>query len=186
MRFIPAKIADIVLIEPNVIKDNRGWFMESFNQRTFTDGLVGLGLPPPSNFVQDNQSSSLKGVLRGLHYQLDPFAQGKLVSVTRGSAFDVVVDIRRNSPTFGQWHGIELNSTNNTMIWIPPGFAHGFLALENDTCVCYKTTTFYSSIYERSILWNDPSIGINWPDLNEFIISDKDRLAPLLDDSELF
>lgn len=185
MKFIPAELPGLVIIEPDIYNDERGWFMESFNQRRFDEGLASLGLSPGIRFVQDNQSCSLKGVLRGLHYQLEPFAQGKLVSVTKGAAFDVAVDIRRESPTFGQWFGTELNATQKRMLWIPAGFAHGFLALEEETHFSYKTTEFYDKAHERSILWDDGAIGVQWPELDAYLISDKDRLAPLLQDAEL-
>lgn len=185
MKFTEAQLPGVVIIEPDVYEDERGWFMESFNQKRFEEGLQSLGQPIPKPFVQDNQSCSKKGVLRGLHYQLEPFAQGKLVSVSQGAAFDVAVDLRTGSPTFGKWLGIELNATNKKMLWIPAGFAHGFLALEAGTLFSYKTTNFYSKISERSICWQDGCIGIEWPELESYFINEKDRSAPLLSRADL-
>lgn len=180
MKFIQSSIPDVVIIEPTVFTDNRGWFMESFNEKQFHQGLQTLGLPIPEPFVQDNHSCSNKGVLRGLHYQLPPYAQGKLVRVTQGSAYDVVVDIREDSPTFGQSFGIELSAANKRMLWIPQGFAHGFLALEDNTHFLYKTTDFYSQASEASVCWNDPELNIVWPRMDKIELNEKDRLAPAL------
>lgn len=180
MKFIKTAIPDVVLIEPKVFADERGWFMESFNEQRFHQELTKLDLPIPRPFVQDNHSCSQKGVLRGLHYQLPPHAQGKLVRVTQGAAFDVAVDIRKDSSTFGQWVSAELNSQNKHMLWIPEGFAHGFVALEDNTHLQYKTTEFYSEDCERSIRWDDSSINISWPEIREIILSDKDKKAPFL------
>lgn len=163
MKMIRTAIPDVVIVEPRVFGDERGWFMESFNEQRFHAGLAELGLPAPRPFVQDNHSCSRKGVLRGLHYQLPPSPQGKLVRVTQGAAFDVAVDIRRDSPTFGKWVGVELSATNRRQLWIPEGFAHGFLALEDDTHFLYKTTDYYDSACERSLRWDDAEIGIVWP-----------------------
>jgi dTDP-4-dehydrorhamnose 3,5-epimerase len=163
MKLIETAVADVLIVEPAVFGDDRGWFMESFNQAKFEAELVRLGRPVPRMFVQDNHSCSQRGVLRGLHYQTAPRAQGKLVRVTKGAAFDVAVDIRKASPTFGQWVGVELSAANHRQLWIPEGFAHGFLALEDDTHFLYKTTDTYSKDNERSIVWNDPGIGIEWP-----------------------
>jgi dTDP-4-dehydrorhamnose 3,5-epimerase len=163
MKLISTRIADVVIVEPAVFGDERGWFMESFNQPKFEAGLRQLGLPAPRPFVQDNHSCSQAGVLRGLHYQLPPHPQGKLVRVTQGAAFDVAVDIRKGSPTFGQWVGEVLSAANKRQLWIPEGFAHGFVALEDDTHFLYKTTDVYAKDCERSIIWNDPDIGIEWP-----------------------
>jgi dTDP-4-dehydrorhamnose 3,5-epimerase len=188
MKLIQTSIPDVVIIEPAVFGDDRGWFMESFNQERFSQGLSQLGLPVPRIFVQDNHSSSQKGVLRGLHYQTAPRAQGKLVRVTHGSAFDVAVDIRKGSPTFGQWVGVELNADNKRQLWIPEGFAHGFVALEENTHFLYKTTDTYAKDNERSIVWNDPDIGIDWP-LPEGIeprLAPKDAQAPRLRDADTF
>lgn len=177
MKLIQTAIPDVVLIAPNVFADERGWFMESFNEQRFHQELTKLGLPVPRPFVQDNHSCSSKGVLRGLHYQLAPHAQAKLVRVTQGAAFDVAVDIRKDSPTFGKWVGVELASKNNHMLWIPEGFAHGFVALEDDTHFLYKTTDYYAKDSERAIVWNDADLAINWPvDLN-IIVSSKDKVA---------
>jgi len=180
MKFICSTLPGVVIIEPDVYEDERGWFMESFNARKFEDGLQQLGLPIPDPFVQDNQSCSRKGVLRGLHYQIEPFAQGKLVCVTQGAAFDVAVDIRAESPTHGKWFGLELSADNKKMLWIPAGFAHGFLALEDNTKFSYKTTNFYNKESERSVRWCDEALAIQWPDGDGYIINDKDRMAPLL------
>lgn len=174
MNIIETKIPDLLIFEPRVFSDERGWFMESFNEKTFNDELGKRGLVIPK-FVQDNHSCSQKGVLRGLHYQLDPYAQGKLVRVVQGRAWDVAVDIRRNSANFGQWVGLELNTENHRQFWIPAGFAHGFIALEDDTHFLYKTTNFYNKDSERSIVYNDETLGIDWPlsDVN-FKLTDKD------------
>ena len=180
MKFMPSTLPGVVIIEPDVYEDERGWFMESFNARKFEDCLQQLGLPIPDPFVQDNQSCSRKGVLRGLHYQIEPFAQGKLVCVTQGAVFDVAVDIRVQSPTFGQWFGLELSADNKKMLWIPAGFAHGFLALEDHTKFSYKTTNFYDQTSERSVLWCDEDLAIEWPDVRDYIINEKDRHAPVL------
>jgi len=185
MNFTQTNIPDVVIIDPAVFTDERGWFMESFNQQKFEQGLQQLGLPLPRPFVQDNHSCSKKGVLRGLHYQLPPHAQGKLVRVTHGAAFDVAVDIRQGSPTFGQWAGVELSASNHRMLWIPEGFAHGFVALAEDTHFLYKTTDFYARDCEAAIRWDDPSIAIAWPDSETLIINAKDREAPLLENARL-
>lgn len=153
-------IPDVILIEPKVFGDARGFFFESFNGKAF-DEAVGHHV----EFVQDNHSRSTKGVLRGLHYQLPPHAQGKLVRVTRGAVFDVAVDIRKSSPTFGKWVGEELSEDNHKQLWIPPGFAHGFLVLSETADFLYKTTNYYAASHERSIVWNDATIGIQWPQI---------------------
>ena len=163
MKLVQTRIPDVVIVEPAVFADERGWFMETFNEPRFHAGLRELGLPVPRPFVQDNHSCSKAGVLRGLHYQLPPSAQGKLVRVTQGAAFDVAVDIREGSPTFGQWVGVELSADNRRQLWIPEGFAHGFLSLADDTHFLYKTTDVYARDCERSIHWQDPAIGIDWP-----------------------
>ena len=169
-------IPDVVLIEPKVFGDARGFFYESFNQQAFNEA-IGLEV----QFVQDNHSRSGKGVLRGLHYQLPPHAQGKLVRVVRGAVFDVAVDIRRSSPTFGKWVGSELSEENNCQLWIPPGFAHGFLVLTETADFLYKTTDFYSASDERCIMWNDPALAIDWPLIEvEPVLSSKDAVAPSL------
>ena len=159
MRIIPTAIADVLIIEPKVFGDARGFFYESFNQQAF-DAATGTRF----NFVQDNHSRSARGVLRGLHYQLAPKAQGKLVRVARGAVFDVAVDIRQGSPTFGRWVGVELSEDNQRQLWIPPGFAHGFLTLSDSADFLYKTTDYYSPAHERCIAWDDPAIGVQWPD----------------------
>lgn len=187
MKLIQTSIPDVVIIEPAVFKDDRGWFMESFNEARFHAELAKLGLPAPRPFVQDNHSCSQAGVLRGLHYQLNPHAQGKLVRVTHGAAFDVAVDIRQGSPTFGQWVGVELNADNHRQLWIPEGFAHGFVALQDQTHFLYKTTDVYAKDCERSIVWNDPDIGIEWPGLGgPPNLAPKDAQAPTLAQADLF
>lgn len=178
MNLIQTSIADVVIVEPSVFADERGWFMESFNEKRFHSELQNLGLPLPGPFVQDNHSCSKKGVLRGLHYQLPPHAQGKMVRVTQGAAFDIAVDIREGSSTFGQWVGIELSANNQRMLWIPEGFAHGFVALEDNTHFLYKTTDYYAKDCEAALRWNDPDLAIEWPLCDELIINQKDREAP--------
>jgi dTDP-4-dehydrorhamnose 3,5-epimerase len=181
-------IPDVLVVEPTLFADERGWFCESFNEPRFRAALQSLALPLPPSFVQDNHSCSKALVLRGLHYQLPPHAQGKLVRVLRGAAFDVAVDIRRASPTFGRWVGIELSAENRRQVWIPPGFAHGFLALADDTEFFYKTTDVYARECERAIAWNDPAIGIAWPlgDNRTPLLAPKDAAAPRLADAETF
>jgi dTDP-4-dehydrorhamnose 3,5-epimerase len=187
MKLIQTHIPDVVIIEPSVFGDDRGWFMESFNQPRFDSELAKLGLPAPRAFVQDNHSCSKRGVLRGLHYQMRPHAQGKLVRVTHGAAFDVAVDIRKGSATFGQWVGVELNAGNRRQLWIPEGFAHAFLTLTDDTHFLYKTTDVYAKDCERSIIWNDPDIGIAWPDVDGApLLAPKDAQAPRLSVAEVF
>ncbi|WP_426222861.1 dTDP-4-dehydrorhamnose 3,5-epimerase [Psychrobacter sp. DWR1-2-3] len=175
MNIIDTKIPELLILEPRVFEDDRGWFMESFNQKNFTTLLKERGFEAP-NFVQDNHSSSQKGALRGLHYQLNPFAQAKLVRVVQGRAWDVAVDIRQRSPTFGQWVGVELTGSNHRQFWIPAGFAHGFVALEDNTQFLYKTTSYYNKESERTILWNDKDLEINWPvEGLELKLTEKDR-----------
>ena len=157
MKVTPTTIADVLVIEPKVFGDARGFFYESFNQKAFNDA-TGLDV----NFVQDNHSRSAKGVLRGLHYQIEQ-PQGKLVRVVRGAVFDVAVDIRKDSPTFGKWVGVELSEENHKQLWVPPGFAHGFVVLSDFADFLYKTTDYYAPEYERCIAWNDPDICIDWP-----------------------
>lgn len=178
MNVIETKIKDLLILEPRIFADERGWFMESFNQQVFERALTERGLNVPV-FVQDNHSLSQKGVLRGLHYQLDPHAQGKLVRVVQGRAWDVAIDIRQDSLTFGEWVGVELSGENHKQFWIPAGFAHGFIALEDNTQFLYKTTDYYSKECERSIVWNDQSLNIEWPIEENMLIqlTDKDRLA---------
>jgi dTDP-4-dehydrorhamnose 3,5-epimerase len=180
MKVTPLPIPDVLLIEPEIFYDERGFFLESFNQDNF-DKVIGCKL----NFVQDNHSKSLKGVLRGLHYQREPKAQGKLVRVIQGEVFDIVVDIRKSSPSFGKWIGEILSSENQKQIWIPEGFAHGFLTLSETAEVFYKTTDFYDKNYECSLLWNDEDLNINWPTRNP-ILSEKDRQANLFKDIVYF
>lgn len=181
MKLTQTAIPDVVLIEPTVYEDERGWFMESFNEQRFHAELQKLGLPIPRPFVQDNHSCSKKGVLRGLHFQRDPHAQGKLVRVVSGAAFDVAVDIRPASPTFGKWVGVELSAANKHMLWIPEGFAHGFLALEDGTEFLYKTTDYYAKECEAAIHWNDPSLHLVLPvDKGKVIASMKDQRAGYL------
>lgn len=178
MKLIQTSIPDVVIVEPAVYGDDRGWFMESFNQEKFHAALKNLGLSVPRAFVQDNHSCSAKGVLRGLHFQRSPHAQGKLVRVVQGSAYDVAVDIRPDSATYLQWVGIELSSTNHKMLWIPEGFAHGFVALEDNTHFLYKTTDYYDKASEGALHWSDPQLGIDWPGSDHYIISEKDAQAP--------
>jgi dTDP-4-dehydrorhamnose 3,5-epimerase len=175
-------IPDVVLMEPSAFADDRGLFFESFNAAAF-EAATGV----TRTFVQDNHSISRKGVVRGLHFQLPPFAQGKLVRVVYGAAFDVAVDVRRASPTFGQWVGEILSAGNRRQLWIPEGFAHGFMALEDETQFLYKTTAPYNRDSERVIVWNDPVIAIDWPRTFAPIVAERDRRAPLLGDTrEMF
>ncbi len=174
MKVTPTAIPDVLAIEPNVFGDARGFFMESFNEKAFR-AAVGLNV----SFKQDNHSRSAKGVLRGLHYQVQQ-PQGKLVRVVRGAVFDVVVDIRASSPTFGKWAGVELTEDNHLQLWMPPGLAHGFLVLSESADFLYKTTDYYAPEHERSIVWNDPAIGIRWPAAGMPLLSAKDRDAPTL------
>jgi dTDP-4-dehydrorhamnose 3,5-epimerase len=189
MKLVSTPLAGVVVVETTVFADDRGWFMETFNEPRWLAALAELGLPAPRRFVQDNHSCSKAGVLRGLHYQLAPHPQGKLVRVVRGSAFDVAVDIRRGSPGFGRWFGLELSAANRRQLWLPEGFAHGFVALEDDTHFLYKTTDVYARECERSIRWDDPAIGIDWPlpaGLAAPLLAPKDAAAPLLAQAELF
>jgi len=160
MQVTPTAIADVLLLKPRVFGDSRGFFFESFNQRVFTDS-TGVTLP----FVQDNHSRSAKGVLRGLHFQVEQ-PQGKLVRVCQGAVFDVAVDIRKDSPTYGRWVGEILSSDNHHQLWVPPGLAHGFLVLSEIADFLYKTTDYYAPQHERCIVWNDPTLDIRWPDLD--------------------
>jgi dTDP-4-dehydrorhamnose 3,5-epimerase len=188
MRIEATSLPGVVTIEPVAFGDDRGWFMESFHLGKFEAGLKQLGLPAPRPFVQDNHSVSKAGTLRGLHYQLPPHPQGKLVRVTQGAAFDVAVDIRRGSPHFGRWVGVELSAANRRQLWVPEGFAHGFLALEDDTHFLYKTTDLYAKDCERSIRWDDAAIGIRWPlpvGLAQPLLAPKDATAPLIAEADL-
>lgn len=179
MNLIRTKIPEVWVLEPKVFGDDRGFFLESYNQKTFEE--IGLG----RNFVQDNHSRSAQHVLRGLHYQLGQ-PQGKLVRVVSGSIWDVAVDIRRSSPTFGQWVAEELSEENKRMFWIPEGFAHGFIVTSARADVLYKATDFYAPGGERSLLWNDPELAIAWPLTGEPLLSQKDRAGLLLSQAELF
>ncbi len=175
------EIPDVVLFMPRVFGDDRGFFFESYNQKVFQEVT---GLKP--DFVQDNHSRSQKGVLRGLHYQLPPHAQGKLVRIVAGEVFDVAVDIRKGSPFFGKWVGAVLSGENKHQLWIPPGFAHGFVTL-SDTAEClYKATAFYSPESERCIIWNDPDIGVDWQYNGIPLLSEKDLKGAVLADAEVF
>ena len=180
MKFTPTSLPGVVLIEPTVFGDARGWFMESFSQQRFDAGLASLGLPATRPFVQDNESSSAAGVLRGLHYQLPPHPQGKLVRVVHGAVLDVAVDIRRGSAHFGQWVAVQLSAANRQQLWIPEGFAHGFVALQDDTRFLYKTTDVYAKDCERAIRWDDADLGITWPTGMAFALAPKDAAAPAL------
>ena len=182
MKFTPLAIPDVFLIEPKVFGDARGFFLESFRQDLFNQA-TGTNC----EFIQDNHSRSSKGVLRGLHYQLPPHAQGKLVRVISGAVFDVAVDIRRSSPTFGQWVGAELSAENHHQLWIPPGFAHGFVVLSDTADFVYKTTAYYAPESDRGLLWNDPDIAIAWPQLDiDFSLSEKDLHQPAFKQAEVF
>jgi len=169
MKVTPTAIADVLIIEPKVFGDARGFFYESFNQQAFNEATG-----TDHRFVQDNHSRSSQGVLRGLHYQIEQ-PQGKLVRVVSGAVFDVAVDIRKCSSTFGKWVGIELNEHNHRQLWIPPGFAHGFVVLSETADFLYKTTDFYAPAHERCIVWNDPIIGIDWPLTAQPSLSVKDQ-----------
>jgi dTDP-4-dehydrorhamnose 3,5-epimerase len=179
MQLIPTSLRGVVILEPKVFRDERGFFLEAYNEATFK----ALGLP--TRFVQDNHSGSRKGVLRGLHYQLKQ-PQGKLVRALRGEIFDVAVDLRRNSEQFGKWFGVTLSAENKRSLWIPSGFGHGFLVVSEFAEVSYKTTDFYAPAFERSILWSDPEIGIEWPLAGEPTLSEKDKAGALLADAETY
>ena len=186
MKLVATDLAGVLIAEPAVFGDDRGWFMESFNEARWIESLQRAGEPVPRRFVQDNHSCSAAGVLRGLHYQLPPHAQGKLVRVVQGAAFDVAVDIRRGSPTFGRWTGARLDADNRRQMWIPEGFAHGFLALADDTHFLYKTTDVYSRECERSIRWDDPGLAVAWPSVAGGPgLAPKDAAAPTLAAAEL-
>lgn len=181
MKATPTAIPDVILIEPDIFGDQRGFFFESFNQKKFEQS-IGRKV----EFVQDNHSKSVQGVLRGLHYQLPPHAQGKLVRVVAGEVFDVAVDIRKNSPTFGQWVGETLSAENKKQLWIPEGFAHGFVTLSETAEFLYKTTTYYASESERSIIWNDAKLMIDWHIDNNPVLSQKDARALKFADADVF
>ncbi len=184
MKAIPTPLRDVVILEPRVFGDSRGFFLESFNQKTFSE-ITGLEV----SFVQDNHSRSSRGVLRGLHYQLRQ-PQGKLVRVVRGAVFDVAVDLRRSSPTFGQWFGCELTEENHRQLWVPAGFAHGFVVLSETADFLYKTTDYYAPEHERCIAWNDPQIGIDWGlaerGMGEPLLSAKDAGGLSLADAQVY
>ncbi|MCM1513150.1 MAG: dTDP-4-dehydrorhamnose 3,5-epimerase [Oxalobacter formigenes] len=181
MKIFCTAIPDIKIIKPFVFTDSRGFFFESFNQNAFQQA-IGF----PAEFVQDNHSYSIKNVLRGLHYQLPPFSQGKLIRVIQGAVFDVVVDIRRSSHTFGQWISVILSAENKYQLWIPEGFAHGFVTLSDTAELLYKTTNYYTPAAERCIMWNDPDIAINWPPDLTPILSSKDKNGLPLNQAEYF
>jgi dTDP-4-dehydrorhamnose 3,5-epimerase len=182
MRITPTSLPEVLLLEPQVFGDERGYFLESFRQDAF-DAAVGH----PVQFVQDNHSHSRRGVLRGLHYQLAPHAQGKLVRVTHGSVFDVAVDMRRGRSTFGHWTATELSAENHRQMWIPPGFAHGFLVLSEQADFLYKTTDYYAPASEAAVRWNDPSLAIPWPLAGgAAAVSARDAVAPFLADARPF
>ncbi|HEX6361878.1 MAG TPA: dTDP-4-dehydrorhamnose 3,5-epimerase [Albitalea sp.] len=182
MTVTPTELPEVLLFEPKVFGDARGFFMETFNQRAF-EAAVGRA----AGFVQDNQSHSTRGVLRGLHFQLPPHAQGKLVRAVSGTIFDVAVDVRRGSPRFGRWTGVELSGDNRRQLWIPPGFAHGFLVLSDTADVLYKTTDYYAPQSEQGVRWDDPAIGIRWPDAGVApALSPKDAAALALADARVF
>lgn len=180
MNVIPTELPEVLILEPKVFGDDRGFFMESYNAKTF-GALTGLNV----NFVQDNHSRSSKNVLRGLHYQIQQ-PQGKLVRVVRGAVFDVTVDIRKSSDTFGKWVGIELTESNYRQLWVPPGFAHGFLVLSDTADFLYKTTDYYAPEHERCIIWDDADIGIEWPLDVPPSLSVKDMRGGALKEAELF
>ena len=180
MNVIPTAIPDVLIIEPKVFGDERGFFFESFNRRQFA-GLIGRNV----DFVQDNHSRSAKNVLRGLHYQIQQ-PQGKLVRVVQGAVFDVAVDIRRSSPTFGQHVGVELSADNKHMLLVPEGFAHGFVVVSDTAEFLYKTTDYWAPEFERSLAWNDPALGIQWPIQGEPSLSAKDQQAKALAEAEHF
>jgi len=175
-KFVKLGIPDVMLVEHEIFRDDRGFFVEVFRQENFHRA----GLP---TFVQDNHSRSSAGVMRGLHYQTDPMAVGKLVRCLRGRIFDVAVDIRKGSPTYGQHVSVELSENDTKMLWVPPGFAHGIMTLEDDTEIYYKMTNYYSPEHDRAIRWNDPAIGIQWP-LADALVSAKDSNAPLLAEAD--
>jgi dTDP-4-dehydrorhamnose 3,5-epimerase len=181
MKVINTAIPDVKIIEPTVFGDERGFFYESFNQQKFNEA-IGREV----NFVQDNHSRSVKGVLRGLHYQLPPHPQGKLVRCVVGEVFDVAVDIRKSSPTFSQWVGVNLSAENKRQLWIPEGFAHGFLTLSEHAEFLYKTTNYWFKELERSIAWDDKVIGINWPSNTALQLSEKDMRAATFSSSDKF
>ncbi|MBT9493266.1 MAG: dTDP-4-dehydrorhamnose 3,5-epimerase [Paucibacter sp.] len=179
MKITPTRLPEVLIVEPKVFGDARGFFSESWSEKVFNQA-VGTQV----RFVQDNHSRSARGVLRGLHFQLPPHTQGKLVRVVSGAVFDVAVDIRRSSPNFGRWGGVELSAENQRQLWVPPGFAHGFLVLSETADFLYKTTDYYAPQCEGAVRWDDPAIGIEWPDTGiTAMLADKDAKAPLLADA---
>jgi len=180
MKVTPTAIPEVLVLEPQVFGDSRGFFFESFNARRFEE-LTGIS----ANFVQDNHSKSAKGVLRGLHYQIVQ-PQGKLLRVAAGSLFDVVVDLRKSSPFFGRWVGVELSAENRRQLWVPPGFAHGFVVTSDSAECLYKTTDYWAPEHERTILWSDPALAIDWPLSGQPMLSSKDYKGSLLADAEVF
>jgi len=181
MKFIKTSLPEVIIIEPKVFGDERGYFMETFRQDLFEKNVRKV------NFIQDNESKSKRGVLRGLHYQLPPFAQSKLVRVIKGSVIDVAVDIRKGSPTFGKYVAVELSEENKRQLFIPRGFAHGFLVTSDEAIFTYKVDNYYAPSYDRSIRFDDPDIGIDWNfPKDEILVSEKDKNAPLLKDAEIF
>jgi dTDP-4-dehydrorhamnose 3,5-epimerase len=177
---IPTNLPEVLILEPKVFGDDRGFFFESFNQKNFAEA-TGLDV----NFVQDNHSRSVKNVLRGLHYQIQN-PQGKLVRVTKGEVFDVAVDLRRASPNFGKWAGVTLSADNYRQLWVPPGFAHGFVVTSDEAEFLYKTTDYWYPEFERSLLWNDPTVNVQWPIHGSPQLAGKDALGKLLIDAEVF
>lgn len=182
MKITPTQLPEVLIVEPRVFGDTRGFFTESWNEQVFNQAL-GQQI----RFVQDNHSRSARGVLRGLHYQLAPHTQGKLVRVVKGAVFDVAVDMRRSSPNFGRWAGVELSEDNHRQLWVPPGFAHGFLVLSESADFLYKTTDFYAPQSEACVRWDDPALGIQWPDAGVApLLAEKDAKAPLLAQASSF
>lgn len=179
MELLATSLPEVLLLKPRVIGDHRGFFMETFRKETFEKAGI------TSDFVQDNHSKSGKGILRGLHYQIKQ-PQGKLVRVISGEIYDVAVDMRRSSASFGLWIGVVLSAENKQALWVPPGFAHGFYVMSDEAEVTYKTTTYYAPEFERSVLWNDPLLNISWPEKSNVVLSDKDRNAPMFAVSETF
>ncbi|GMW00588.1 MAG: dTDP-4-dehydrorhamnose 3,5-epimerase [Candidatus Hydrogenedentota bacterium] len=177
VKFISTEIPAVLEVHCGVAGDDRGFFSEIYSEKTWTE--VGYAM----RFVQDNISQSVKGTLRGLHYQNKPHAQGKLIRVMRGSIYDVAVDIRKGSPTFGKWVGREMSAKNKMAMWVPEGFAHGFIALEDETLIMYKCTDFYAPQSQHTILWNDPKVNIQWP-MEPLVLSEKDAVAPVLDEAD--
>ena len=182
MKITPTSLPEVLIVEPKVFGDARGFFTESWNESVFNKA-VGYEV----RFVQDNHSRSARGVLRGLHYQMLPHAQGKLVRCVAGSVFDVAVDMRRSSPNLGRWAGVELTAENHRQLWVPPGFAHGFLVLSETADFLYKTTDYYAPQTEGGLRWDDPSVGVEWPDLGVApLLAEKDAKAPLLADAKTY